>query len=338
MFRLIALGVLAGLFFSTTFVLNEVMSAGGGHWFWSASLRYVFMFVLLQAIIVVRGGWAALRGVWALFGQHALFWMVAGSIGFGGFYALICYSADHAPGWVVAGTWQFTVVAGLFVLMAFGRRFPARVWFYALIVFAGVCAINVGDALADAQHGAARAALDWQSMALAAVPALLAGFCYPLGNQLVWEAQHADGEARRGLQRWVPAITSDVLHDALHKVCLLTIGSLPFWLVLGVVAQPPAPSTGQVWQTAAVALFSGVIATGIFLYARSLASTPDEIAGVDASQASEMLFALLGGVLFLGSAPPSAVSWLGIALVVLGLWLFAQHRSIPLRKSVISEA
>ena len=51
------------------------------------------------------------------------FWTVAGSVGFGGFYALICFSADHSPGWVIATTWQSTIIASLFVLMGFGRRF-----------------------------------------------------------------------------------------------------------------------------------------------------------------------------------------------------------------------
>jgi hypothetical protein len=43
MIKLILLGILAGAFFSTTFILNEVMNLEGGHWVWSASLRYVFM-------------------------------------------------------------------------------------------------------------------------------------------------------------------------------------------------------------------------------------------------------------------------------------------------------
>jgi hypothetical protein len=44
---------------------------------------------------------------------------VAWSIGFGGFYALICFSADYSPSWVIATTWQFTIIASLFVLMLF---------------------------------------------------------------------------------------------------------------------------------------------------------------------------------------------------------------------------
>mgnify|MGYP003582782017 CR=1 FL=1 len=37
MIRLILLGVLSGAFFSSTFILNEVMSVSGGHWLCSYS-------------------------------------------------------------------------------------------------------------------------------------------------------------------------------------------------------------------------------------------------------------------------------------------------------------
>jgi hypothetical protein len=39
MFKLLAIGVLAALFFSSTFLLNRAMSLAGGHWVWSAGLR-----------------------------------------------------------------------------------------------------------------------------------------------------------------------------------------------------------------------------------------------------------------------------------------------------------
>ena len=38
-------------------------------------------------------------------------------------------------------------------------------------------------------------------------------------------------------------------------------------------------------------------ATRIFLYAREKAETSSEVAGVDATQASEVIFALIGGIL-----------------------------------------
>jgi len=41
--QIILIGVLAALFFSSTFVLNRAMSLDGGHWVWSAGLRYFWM-------------------------------------------------------------------------------------------------------------------------------------------------------------------------------------------------------------------------------------------------------------------------------------------------------
>lgn len=74
-----------------------------------------------------------------------------------------------------------------------------------------------------------------------------------------------------------------------------------------------------------MALLSGVIATSIFLYARERAETSSEVAGVDATQASEVIFALLGGMLFLGNAMPSTIGLIGIALILIGLVLFAKN-------------
>ena len=53
MIKLIAIGLLSGMFFSSTFILNRVMSLEGGHWVWSASLRYVYLalFIRFQEIV-----------------------------------------------------------------------------------------------------------------------------------------------------------------------------------------------------------------------------------------------------------------------------------------------
>ncbi len=56
MARLILLGAMAALFFSSTFVLNRAMSLDGGHWVWSASLRYAFMLPILLAWTAASGG------------------------------------------------------------------------------------------------------------------------------------------------------------------------------------------------------------------------------------------------------------------------------------------
>lgn len=121
MFKLIFIGVLSGAFFSATFILNELMASQGGHWFWSASLRYVFMWLMLSVIIVAKSGIRTLAALFQLFFEHYKFWCVAGGIGFGLFYAPLCFAADHAPGWVIAATFQFTTVASLLVLWVFGE-------------------------------------------------------------------------------------------------------------------------------------------------------------------------------------------------------------------------
>ena len=126
MIKLILIGLLSGAFFSSTFILNELMSSAGGHWFWSASLRYVFMLLIVTAVIAMQYGIGRIKALTSIFLQHWGFWCLTGSIGFGVFYTGICYAADHVAGWVVAATFMFTVVTSLLVLLAFGQRFDKK--------------------------------------------------------------------------------------------------------------------------------------------------------------------------------------------------------------------
>ena len=309
MIKLISLGILSGAFFSTTFILNELMSMEGGHWVWSASLRYVFMIFFLTIIILFSGGIKQLQGVLKLFYSHWQFWLIAGSIGFGGFYALICFSADFSPGWVVAATWQFTVVASLLVFILFGRSFPKRIWFFSLLIFTGVVLVNLSHI----------EEFDLQVLLSGSLPVLIAAFCYPFGNQLVWEAKN-------GNNKKVPCIKSPLLNNVFNKVLLMTLGSLPVWVLLILILHPPAPSSSQILNTSLVALFSGVFATSIFLFTRNLASNSSELAAVDATQASEVIFALLGGIVFLNSKPPNITSTIGLLLIVVGLAFFVKYQ------------
>jgi hypothetical protein len=48
--KLISIGLLSGLFFSSTFILNRLMSMEGGHWVWSGSLRYAYMILMLARL------------------------------------------------------------------------------------------------------------------------------------------------------------------------------------------------------------------------------------------------------------------------------------------------
>ena len=390
MVKLILLGLLAGAFFSSTFILNELMSNAGGHWFWSASLRYVFMWLIISAVIILQHGFGRIEALASIFRQHWRFWCLTGSIGFGVFYTGICYAGDHVAGWVVAATFMFTVVTSLLVLLAFGQRFDKKFIIYAFLVFIGVVLVNVSEGL----RASALADIDSAPMAemllYGALPALIAAFSYPIGNQLVWQVSHnsrkhhphkdkaktqqakeankpnreqsyhenanqplvseafdlsavmsstSDNNATlktpssievipssplQNLIARIPTIETSLLQNAFNKVWLMTLGSFPFWLVLGAFIQPEPPATTQLFNTLLVALLAGVAATSIFFYAREQAVTSSEVAGVDSTQASEVIFALIGGILLLDNAIPSAMGLVGIGLIILGLILFAK--------------
>ncbi len=303
--QIILTGILAALFFSTTFVLNRAMSLEGGHWVWSASLRYFWMIALLAIWIIATGkarlGLDALR----LFRKHIFFWILAGSVGFGVFYALITFSSAYAPGWVVAATWMTTILATPIVLLGFGRKVPLKALALTLLIFLGVLLIN-------AELAAETSITD---MLMGALPVLVAAFAYPFGNQLVWEA-------RKGEKSWLPSMNNPAMDDSICRVLMLTLGSLPLWILLILFTQPPAPSTGQIMQTAIVALCSGVIATSLFLYARHQAQSASELAAADCTQSMEVLFSLGGEALLLGHVAPGLMGWTGIGLTMLGLILY----------------
>ncbi|MDO4440837.1 MAG: multidrug resistance efflux transporter family protein [Moraxella sp.] len=320
MLRLVLLGLLAGLFFSSTFVLNELMASQGGHWFWSASGRYLFAWLILSSIILIKGGMSEFVALVRLLHSYWRFWVLAGGIGFGGFYSLLCFGADHAPGWLIATAFQFTSVASLIILTAFGEKLGKQVITTSLLIFTGTLVASFGEGVLD--NGTSLA----QVLLLGGLPALIAGFCLPIGNQLVWYAT-AKPNGDNALLRTMPHISSALMGSALNKVWLLTTGSLPFWLVLGIITAPTAPSTMQMFHTFLVALLSGMIATCIFIFARSKASTGGQIAAIDATQASEMIFAIIGGMVLLGSPLPSAVSLIGVLMVMAGLICFASMQS-----------
>ncbi len=310
MIKLILLGIVSGAFFSTTFVLNDFMSVSGGHWLWSAILRYFFVIVFLVVILILQGGIKRLKDVCKLFMENYWFWTISGTIGYGFFYALLCFSADYSPGWVIAATWQFTMFSGLFVFMMFGKKFPKKIWIFSFIIFVGVCLVNLSH----------MEIFDLKALLLGGLPVLIASFFYPMGNQLVWEAKN-------GNHKNVPKITSKLLSNAFNKVFLMSIGSVPFWIILLAIINPPAPNNSQIITTALIALFSGVLATSIFLYARNLAKDSNEIAAVDATQASEVVFSLIGGMLLLGNASLNFYSIVGIILILGGLLLFTKYQN-----------
>lgn len=303
MIRLILWGLLSAAFFSATFILNRSMSLSGGHWAWSSSLRFFYMFFLLVILITINKGADYLRDVIKIFIKNARFWLIAGSIGFGIFYSLLCYAADHAPGWVVAGTWQITVIATPIVLLLFKEKVPRYGVLFSFFIFFGILLIQFYNKESE---------LDAKHLLYGVIPVVIAAFAYPTGNQLLNFAKH-------GNHSLIPHIDSPILKDAPACVLLMTMGSIPFWALLLIIVAPPLPLKGQLINTGIVAVSSGVIATSIFYKARNASKSPYIISAVDATQSGEVIFSLAGEILLLNGVLPNLTGGIGIIIIVVGI-------------------
>ena len=307
MLKLVAIGLAAAALFSTNFVLNRAISLGGGSWVWSAALRYFDTALLLGAWLLARRGPGYCAAVLSLFRRRLGFWLLAGGIGYGLFYACLCFAADHAPAWITAATFQLTILASPFILRAFGKRVPIHGILFLLLIFAGVVIINAQRILAGIPVAQVLAGV---------LPTAIAAIVYPIGNQLISEARHAGGA------------DAALLVDPITCVFLMTLGSLPVFLALLGVTLPPLPGPHQIISTAIIALCAGCLATSLFLYARNLSTDAYRIAAVDATQAGEVAFALLGEVALLGAPALNPLSWLGLGAVLGGLLGFTLWRKL----------
>lgn len=302
MLRAFILGVLASLFFAFTFVLNKQMQAGGGHWIWSAVLRFHFMLPMLFALVLPGRKY---RKVLAAIRNKPYTWLLWSTVGFGIFYSTICAAAAYGPSWLVASTWQVTIVAGALLSPLFHRRdaasgqppprhkIPARQVAVSMVVLAGVLLVQ-GNQAVSAGGGNALA-----GFALV----LVASFAYLLGNRKMME------------------VAGDDL-GTLERVFGMCLCSMPFWLALGIVgaASGELPQASQVAQSFIVAVFSGVVATLLFFKATELVKdNVKQLAVVESTQAGEVVFTLLGGVLVFGDELPKIAGCAGIAVIVAGI-------------------
>ena len=102
----------SALFFTATYVLNRAMANAGGHWAWTASLRYLLTLPMLALVLPWRGGFAP---VWRALRSHPGTWLLWSGIGFALFCVCLTSAAAYAPAWLVAGTFQLTVIAGMLI-------------------------------------------------------------------------------------------------------------------------------------------------------------------------------------------------------------------------------
>lgn len=302
--KAILIGILSSVFFATTFILNRSMDISGGSWAWSAALRYLFMIPFLIFIVYIRGN---LKLLIKNMTNNLFAWILWSFVGFVLFYAPLTFAASSGPGWLVAGTWQFTIIAGTLLSPLFYDRIhsgegtklvrkhiPIKSLGFSLIIFLGIILIQL-----EQTNGK----ITKELLLVGMLPVIVGAFCYPLGNRKMME--HCMGE-----------------FDTFQRVLGMTLASTPFWIIIagyGFVISGP-PSTSQLLQTFTVAICSGVIATVLFFYATELVKDHTEkLAGVEATQSTEVIFTIIGECVFLSSPVPNTLAIIGVGLIVLGM-------------------
>ncbi|PID14711.1 hypothetical protein CSV63_11495 [Sporosarcina sp. P34] len=315
--RAIGIGILSALFFAVTFVLNRSMELDGGSWMWSASLRYFFMVPFLVIIVAMRGGLPGVKREMTAAPWPFFIWSF---VAFVLFYGPLTFSAGYSPGWLVAGTWQMTIVAGVLLAPFFTfqsktetgeirmirHRIPAVSLVISLIILVGVVLIQIPHA----------ASVSTKTILLGTLPLVIAAVSYPLGNRKMMNL--VGGRL-----------------DTFQRVLAMTWMTIPIWLLLAVYATATVglPSMGQVVQSLIVAVSSGVIATSLFFMATDMVQHDQgKLAAVEATQSVGLIFAMLGEMLLLGMPLPGALSLVGVLVIIGGMSLHSYQTSLAAKK------
>ncbi|MBQ0141157.1 MAG: multidrug resistance efflux transporter family protein [Kurthia sp.] len=308
----ILLGVVAALFFAVTFILNHAMELQGGSWLWSASLRFFFMLPFLFFIVVTRHGLPQLKKEIA---KNKSSWLLWSFVGFVLFYAPLTFSAAYAPGWLVSGTWQFTIIAGVLLAPLFfihidnkfiRQKIPIKSLMISSIIIIGIILIQVPSAIT----------LSLKPLLLGFIPVLVASFAYPLGNRKMMEV--CNGRL-----------------DTFQRVLGMTIMSMPAWLLMAGYAffTVGLPSLSQLLQSLIVGISSGVIATTLFFVATNrVRHNQGQLAAVEATQSAEIIFVIIGEMILLNIPLPSPIALTGLAIIILGMLLHSYQTMVDAKK------
>ncbi|KPL60437.1 DMT family transporter [Rossellomorea vietnamensis] len=294
----LALGIISSMFFAVTFILNRSMELAGGSWMWSSSLRFLFMLPFLFLIVGLRKN---INQVWIEMRKKPYEWLTWSFVGFVLFYGPLTYAAAYGPGWLVAGTWQFTIVAGILLAPLFFTSGPVRRRHTIQKRALAISSIILIGVLFIQQENAS--GLSLSEMIIGVLPVIIAAFAYPLGNRKMMEV--CGGKL-----------------DTFQRVLGMTIATTPFWLLLGSFAffKAGVPSAGQVTQSFIVAICSGVIATSLFFLATNMARHhPGKLAAVEATQSTQILFVIMGEAAILSVPLPSGFALIGIFLIIAGM-------------------
>lgn len=305
------LGICASFFFAFTFILNQQMHLSGGSWYWSSSLRYIFMLPMLLIIMISK---RQLKEVIIDIRKKPLSWLLWSTIGFGFFYAPLSFASSYGASWLVAGTWQLTIVAGglmspLFFkiiktekgIVKIRNKIPKKSLLISLLILVGIALMYIEEATD----------ISLLNTMLVIIPVIIAAFSYPLGNRKMMEI-------------------CDSNINTIQRVFGMTLCSIPFGIIISLlgISNSGLPGKSQLIQSFIVAVFSGIIATILFFKATDIVKdNSHNIAIIESTQAGEVVFTLLGGILIFHDTVPTTLSLIGLIIVVLGMILNSFVRS-----------
>lgn len=299
----VLLGMLSSIFFSITFIINKGLSNAGDCWQWSSAIRYLVTLPILMAMHGITKNNGYLR---KSLRNNIVKWAIGGTVGFGLFYAPLTFAAYYGPAWLVSGVWQITILAGI-IIDAVGSwsklngsmrmKIPWMAFLISVIIIIGVgltmCTHLKNDSFINNIY--------------VIIPIIVAGFSYPLGNRIILN----------GIEPHI---------NIIDRMLGMNLGSLPFWLFIAGWGFIDCgwPSIQQICQVAIVAVSSGIVATWLFYRATHLVyRSPTQLAAVEATQAGEVLFSVVGSVIWLGESIPNIWSLAGLGVIIMGMFMHA---------------
>lgn len=298
----IFIGIISSMFFSATFVITKLMGTGGISWEWTSSLRFILALPFLFLIVAFRG---ELKLLFKSIHKNFFKWMLWGNLSGIVFYFLLTISSDFAPSWLVASSWQITIIAGLLLSPLFfipkvinGKttlvrgKIPLKRLGVSLFILIGVVIMQLNELNT----------ISLVHILKGFIPVAIAAFLYPLGNRKLMEVC---GDEINSFQRSLG----------------VAIVSMPLAIVFAIIGGSKSTlSSMDFVQALLLALFSGVIATVTFFFATTKAKHDlSLLAAVESTQAGMVVFTVIGSIIFLNGSFPTGFSLLGIIIIILGM-------------------
>ncbi|MDG4985005.1 multidrug resistance efflux transporter family protein [Lactococcus lactis] len=308
----ILLGVLSALFFSLTFILNQMMSLSVTSWAWTASLRFLFMFPLFGLVVAFQRNNGFKKIVNAIKSDWK-YWMVWSNVGFSLFYIPMCFASTLVPAWMIASSWQITIIAGSVIAPIIEENKDKRKKYkLSVIEILSFLLILLGITLLELHQ--ITLIRDSFLLIVSLLLMVISAFSYPLGNRKILKINK-----------------EKYLLNTAERILAMIVCTIPVWIVCSILGyfQSGLPSRQQLSMGFSVAFFSGFIATYLFFYATQRSHENfKQLSTVETTQSLEIVFTIVLGNLFLKEYITGFLAFTGIFFVLIGMIWKSLHSDV----------